>query len=193
MGPKNLLSPLLLRLSPMTNTCPSGTTVSGYSPPKLLLEQVGLILAAPFTYSLPPLDGHPVAGHGDHPLDQVLAVGHRRMEHDHVAVLGVAEVVDHPVDEDAVTLLERGPHRHLMDGERLDQEGLHQHGDGEGRRHDDHDLDDGANGALLVTRLGFSGLGLGHGRLGLVALCRGGLGFSVHYSSPRFHGDGRAF
>ena len=60
------------------------------------------------------------------------------MEDDDVADLGVAEVVDHPVDEHALADVERGLHRRRGDLVRLDDEGLDQQRQAD-RQGDDHD------------------------------------------------------
>jgi hypothetical protein len=131
-GPNNRLSPLLLRLSPMTNTWPAG----------ILFEEIGLLTRRAVHVQRALVNRHRVAGHRHDALDEVFLAAQGRMKDDHVPAPRLAEMVDHPIEENPISFHQSRLHGYLMDGKRLEQEELDQHRNGESRRHDDNDLDD---------------------------------------------------
>jgi hypothetical protein len=140
--------------------------------------QVGLGDLLPVAQQVAVAAADLVAWHADHPLDEV-AVGGRHQadglaeageeaghwvaragglqtglvvdEHDHVAVVDLAEAVGELLDQDTVGHVEGGLHRSRGDVEGGDQEGLEDDGeqDGEGDQHD-RLADDRQHAGLLV-------------------------------------------
>src|SRR4051794_7277394 len=110
-------------------------------------------------------------------LDLRVVIGAlRRLEHDDVAAVGVAEARRHPVDQDALADVERRLHRLARDPERLDEELLDAEGQPERDDDDDDELDERALALLRVLarcpaaghwrRLSGHGGGSGLARLG---------------------------
>ena len=146
-----------------------------------------LVLALPVEVDGAVDDLQAVAAHGDHALDEVrvraaarraragrvgrvldaagVGVGAgRRLEHDDVAAVGVAEAEAHAVHEHALADLERRDHRLARDPERLDEERLDAEREAERDRHDRDELDQGSPGALLLcARHGAARPGLARG------------------------------
>ena len=164
IGPKTRLSSLFSRLSPITNTSPSGTVTASGMFVRVAGLEVGLVdqLAVDVQAAVAGLEM--VAPDAHHPLDQVLdlvvaAVGRsgRALEDDDVAAVDVVELVGQLVDQDAVPHLQRRDHGRRRDPERLDQERLDDEGDDDAPTDDRHPLEDRAAHAAGRLVLGRSG------------------------------------
>ena len=161
IGPRSRLSFDPPRLSPITNTCSSGTVSFGLvAAARVGRDHGGVevrldeLAAVDVQHAVAVLDG--LAGQADDPLDEVALAGALDgLQHHHVATVGVVQAIAELVDQHPVAVVQRGVHRVAGHRELLQHECPHDQRRGD--RHDDDDdpLEPGV--ALLALASGGCG------------------------------------